>query len=233
MHLSSIPSLFKQFACFPLLVCTFCSCSAGRLATLSDSLSEMCDHAERGAVALSPAESPQTIVGTGAILGGPQRLLVTTFHTSQSCPDCVMQSFVSEKKLRLHLLTQSPELDLAIFSYDSLPAGAQPLSLATSRDVRPLLACIPNSGGGHGGNLALGMVRMRPDQIETGQQSLGLLSVSADLHPGSSGSPVVSADGEVVGIVTRGIVGAGVAYALPAQEIIQFLNKIDPALGKE
>ena len=51
--------------------------------------------------------------------------------------------------------------------------------------------------------------------------------VDKSAWPGASGSPVYTANGKVIGLVTQaGLgVGSGLAYAVPSDTIIEFLGK--------
>jgi S1-C subfamily serine protease len=63
---------------------------------------------------------------------------------------------------------------------------------------------------------------VRKDKTET-----QLLQLDATLNPGNSGGPVIDSKGQVVGVVSFGVAGAGVNFAIPSEKLRRILTKPD------
>ena len=49
------------------------------------------------------------------------------------------------------------------------------------------------------------------------------VQVAGNLNPGNSGGPVVAADGKLVGVAVRSILGTGIGEAVPQQDVARML----------
>jgi hypothetical protein len=49
------------------------------------------------------------------------------------------------------------------------------------------------------------------------------VQIDASLNPGNSGGPLVTNAGQVIGVVKSGIIGTGLSFAIPADEVREFL----------
>ena len=57
------------------------------------------------------------------------------------------------------------------------------------------------------------------------EKELDLIQLDAQLNPGNSGGPVLDPEGKVVGVVSSGIPGAGVNFAIPTSKLFSLLEK--------
>ena len=106
-------------------------------------------------------------------------------------------------------IANSPELyeTLGITAF-GFPFGK---SLAVDQDSFPTISV--NSGK---------ITAIRKDKKE-----IQLLQLDATLNPGNSGGPVIDNTGKVIGVVSFGVAGAGVNFAIPSEKLRRLLVKPD------
>lgn len=63
--------------------------------------------------------------------------------------------------------------------------------------------------------------------IRKDKKEIQLLQLDATLNPGNSGGPVIDNSGKVIGIVSFGVAGAGVNFAIPSEKLRRLLMKPD------
>jgi S1-C subfamily serine protease len=125
--------------------------------------------------------------------------------------------------------------DLGILTSQAPLQELQPLELSPSSNLRvgqPVVAI--GNPYGYQGSITYGIVSQtgRTISYDTGSGSTGYpiadaIQFSAPINPGNSGGPLLSADGEVVGITTAGITGAeGLGFAIPSDTIIRELPSL-------
>jgi len=126
-----------------------------------------------------------------------------------------------------------PDLDLAVLRIDSTPAP--PLDLLTENLGRGEGAAVLGYPGG--GGLTVGPAAVRRVMEAVGRDIYGRRTVSrevyeiqAEVRPGSSGGPFVTADGDVAGVVFAASVGNGdVGYAITSTEA---MPQIERGIGR-
>lgn len=126
-----------------------------------------------------------------------------------------------------------PDLDLAVLRIDSTPA--EPLDVLEQNLGRGEGAAV--LGYPEGGGLTIGPAAVRRVMEAVGRDIYGRRTVSrevyeiqADVRPGSSGGPFVTADGDVAGIVFAASVGGDdVGYALTSTEA---MPQIERGIGR-
>jgi S1-C subfamily serine protease len=125
------------------------------------------------------------------------------------------------------VISTQPENDLAVLRAKTLPDDLTPATLRSTADLRPgdevTAVGFPF---GIGPSVSAGVVSGlgREYQSPEGEKRLtNLIQFDAAANPGSSGGPLVTTDGEVVGIVT-GILNpsdqrvfAGIGFAVPIE----------------
>lgn len=114
------------------------------------------------------------------------------------------------------LLALDTEHDLALLQTSAPVADALNLNAAMPRVGEIIF--VYGAPRGLAGTLSQGIVsahRVEPD----------LLQITAAISPGSSGSPVYNADGEVVAVATGSrLDGQGLNFAIPARYVLDLLN---------
>jgi serine protease Do len=169
--------------------------------------------------------------GTGFYINGRGQVL-TAAHVVHDCPVIVVK--VDGKATDAKLVAESLLLDLAVIDTNTASAHSIPLRIGTSYDLGegvtnvgfPLDGLLAGSP-----NVTRGNISSRT--ALTG--SLGQFQFSAPVQPGSSGGPVVSDTGEllgvtvgtlgVAGLIQRGILPQNVNFALDARYAVKFLER--------
>jgi S1-C subfamily serine protease len=153
-----------------------------------------------------------TILTNLHVVSGAKRIKVTFFDGSESDAS---------------LLNVQPENDLAVLRAKSIPDDLIPATMRSTGDLQPgdhvIAVGFPF---GIGPSVSSGVVSGLKRQFRSpdGQQMLSnLIQFDAAANPGNSGGPLVSMDGEVVGIVTAILnpshqrVFIGIGFAVPIE----------------
>jgi len=180
-----------------------------------------------GAVLLHRRVHPvvQTRTGTGVILN-PSGFIVTNAHTVQQAGR-VSVTLYDNVKFQAELLFVVPQEDLALLKIDAgHPLPAVPL---TDSDKAQLNAKVYTIGGSpllrntisEGTISALGVPR--------GQSGLGenvkFLQVTFNIYQGDSGTPLLDADGRLLGIMMGAQTNQDrIAYAIPSNQIAKVVQ---------
>ena len=125
------------------------------------------------------------------------------------------------------LINAQPENDLAVLRAKSIPDDLESATMRSSTDLRPgdqvLAVGFPfGIGPSASGGVVSGLKRQFRSP-EGKQRMSNLIQFDAAANPGNSGGPLVTMDGEVVGIVTAilnpGDAGTfiGIAFAVPIE----------------
>jgi S1-C subfamily serine protease len=125
------------------------------------------------------------------------------------------------------LINAQPENDLAVLRAKSIPDDLEAATMRSSTDLRPgdqvMAVGFPfGIGPSASGGVVSGLKRQFRSP-EGGQRISNLIQFDAAANPGNSGGPLVTMDGEVVGIVTAilnpGDAGTfiGIAFAVPIE----------------
>ena len=149
-------------------------------------------------------------------------LIATARHVIGDGRDFVVELPDGSTAPVVEVFASSSQLDLAIIRIDN--TSLQPLQLALEDTVEKSLL------------VALGHPRGKRNQMASGSYSgvyemdgIGMLELAMPIEPGNSGGPVLTTDGQVVGLVTmKSTVQDSVGYALPAKLIRQLIDKPNP-----
>jgi S1-C subfamily serine protease len=153
-----------------------------------------------------------TILTNLHVVSGAKRIKVTFFDGSESDAS---------------LMNVQPENDLAVLRARTIPDDLQPATMRSTGDLQPgdhvIAVGFPF---GIGPSVSAGVVSGLKRQFRSpdGQQMLtNLIQFDAAANPGNSGGPLVTMDGEVVGIVTAILnpshqrVFIGIGFAVPIE----------------
>ena len=153
-----------------------------------------------------------TILTNLHVVNGAKRIKVTFFDGSES--DAVV-------------LNTQPENDLAVLRAKSIPDDLEAATLRSTSDLEPGDEVVAvGFPFGIGPSVSSGVVSglKREFRSPDGQQLLtNLIQFDAAANPGNSGGPLVTMDGEVVGIVTAILnpshqrVFIGIGFAVPIE----------------
>lgn len=199
---------------------------AENAAVYGDTVKPVIDE-KTGAILLHRSVRPviQTRVGTGVILN-PSGFIITNAHTVQQAAR-VSVTLYDNVKLPAELLLVVPQEDLALLKIDAgHPLPAVPL---TNSDATQLNAKVYTIGGSpllrntisEGIISALGVPR--------GQNGIGenvkFLQVTFNIYQGDSGTPLLDADGRLLGIMMGAQTDQDrIAYAIPSNQIAKVIQ---------
>ncbi len=189
------------------------------LMTEGDDGSEIKDDAKNGK---TPVERG---VGTGVVIIDNGTIL-TNLHVVNGAKR-IRVSFMDGTESDAQLLSIQPENDLAVLRARTIPDDLSAATMRSTGDLAPgdhvIAVGFPF---GIGPSVSEGVVSglKREFRSPEGQQTMSnLIQFDAAANPGNSGGPLVTMDGEVVGIVTailnpsRQRVFIGIGFAVPIE----------------
>jgi serine protease Do len=169
--------------------------------------------------------------GTGFFINDRGQV-ITAAHVVHDCP--VAEIKADGKSTDAKVVAESLLLDLAVIQSGSPAAHFIPLRIGTSFDLGEAVTNVgfPLEGVLAGSpNLTRGNVSSRAALAG----SLGQFQFSAPVQPGSSGGPVVSETGEllgvtvgtlgVMGLIQKGVLPQNVNFALDARYVATFMDR--------
>jgi S1-C subfamily serine protease len=164
-------------------------------------------------------------IGTGVVIVD-KGIILTNLHVVATAKR-VGVVFADGTESEATVIGTQPENDLAVLQAKTLPDDLQPATLRSTRDLVPGDEVIAvGFPFGIGPSVTSGVISglRREYRSPEGRRPLtNLIQFDAAANPGSSGGPLVTMDGEVVGIVT-GIVNptnqrvfVGIGFAVPIE----------------
>jgi S1-C subfamily serine protease len=169
-------------------------------------------------------EYMQRAVGTGVVIVTNGTVL-TNLHVVAGASR-VRVLFAEGLESEAKVVAAKPEHDLAVLRVETLPDDLVAATLGRAKDLVPGDRIVAiGFPFGIGPSVSAGVVSGlgREFQPPQGEQPLrDLIQFDAAVNPGSSGGPLVNANGEVVGIVTAmldpgGGGFAGIGFAVPVE----------------
>jgi S1-C subfamily serine protease len=175
--------------------------------------------------AKDPVRYEQQGVGSGVLIVDTG-LILTNLHVVQSA-DKITVTFHDGHESEALIKSIQADQDLAVLQVKTLPDDPKPATMRSTADLaKGDLVVAVGFPFGIGPSVSAGVVSglRREFQSPEGKRSLtNLIQFDAAANPGNSGGPLVTADGEVVGIVT-GILNpsgakvfAGIGFAVPIE----------------
>ncbi len=163
-----------------------------------------------------------------------QLVIVTNNHVIQNALNETV-TFSNGQSYPATVLGSDPKADLAVLSISPMPSGLTPLILATSDTLQvgdPVVAV--GSPYGLSGTLTTGVISATGRTItedsstnQNGQTIADIIQTSTAINPGNSGGPLLTYNGEVVGITTAGISNSqGLGFAIPSDTIIREITSL-------
>ena len=178
-------------------------------------------------------------VGTGTgFIYDDQGHIVTNNHVVTGAARLEV-AFPNGERRAAQTVGTDVDSDLGVIRVEGLPAGAQPLVMGDSDNVRvgQFVVAIGNPFG-EAGSLSLGIISglgrtLTSDRIAEGGGRYSLprvIQTDAAINPGNSGGPLLNLAGEVVGvnsaIRTSTGTNSGVGFSIPVNAV----RRIAPAL---
>jgi S1-C subfamily serine protease len=173
----------------------------------------------------SGSEGEDIGVGSGVVIV-ESGLILTNLHVVEGATS-IKVVFADGLVSDADIVQRQPDQDLAVLKARTLPDDLQAATLKSTADLRPgdtvIAAGFPF---GIGPSVTSGVVSGLKREFRTpqGQQLLtNLIQFDAAVNPGSSGGPLITPEGEVVGIVTAVLnpteqrVFVGIGFAVPIE----------------
>ncbi len=171
--------------------------------------------------------------GSGFVLDD-QGHVVTNNHVVAGA-EAVTVIFFDGSELPAEVVGTDADSDLAVVKVDQLPGGTVPLPLGDSSQVQvgEWVVAIGNPFG-LGTSMSIGIVSATGRTIESGATPFDIpeaIQTDAAINPGNSGGPLLSLNGEVIGVNAQIATGgtrasSGVGFAIPANVV----RRVAPAL---
>jgi S1-C subfamily serine protease len=167
---------------------------------------------------------PDESVGTGVVIVDDGTIL-TNLHVVIGAPRLSV-TFFDGTESEAAIIGARPEHDLAVIRARTLPDDLLPATMRSTADLAPgdpvLAVGFPF---GIGPSASAGVISgLRREYVSpTGGKLSNLIQFDAAVNPGNSGGPLVTNDGEVVGIVTGLLnpteerVFIGIGFAVPIE----------------
>lgn len=170
----------------------------------------------------------QTGSGSGFIFSS-DGLIFTNSHVVNGA-EKIMVSLLNENEIEGFLVGQDPDTDLAILKIYSDGYSSARLGNAEDLQIGQFVIAIGNPYG-YQHTVTTGVVSAlgRTLRTQSGRMVDNVIQTDASLNPGNSGGPMITLDGQVVGVNTAMIVGAqGLSFSVSintAKEIASHLIK--------
>lgn len=200
----------------------------------AETLSELAGRAKKAVVLLTIYDEGgrDRSSGTGFFVS-PEGQLVTNHHVVEDAYRATATLDGGRVVEVEGVLVSDPVRDLAILKVEG--QGYEYLRLGTIRQVRDgdEIAVI-GSPKGLAGTLTTGIVAAVRDQgLDGGANELHTtrawtLQITAPISPGSSGSPILTRDGIVVGVAVGEVFGQSLNFGISADSAQELLAKISP-----
>ena len=171
------------------------------------------------------AVTPEGAIGTGVVIVDDGTILTTLLVVSGAARLKVRFSTGLESDARI--IAARPEHDLAVLKAVEIPDDLQAATMRSTNGIRPGDHVVATGFPfGIGPSASAGVVSglKREFRSASGERTLtNLIQFDAAVNPGNSGGPLVTLDGEVVGIVTGLLnpteqrVFIGIGFAVPIE----------------
>ncbi len=208
------------------------SAAAAASVASGDDLKDLARDARTSVLHLRVLDSGGRELGSGTgFFASTDGLLITNLHVVAPAHRVEAVPAEGPPLPVLGIVAQDEVHDLAALRVNA--GRSRPLALAAGALPDPGERIVVLGGPlGLAGSLSEGIVAAVRDTSEiersTGQ-GVPLLQITAAISPGSSGSPVMKLDGEVVGVVVGQFgVGQNLNFAVPVAALHALLEQIDP-----
>ena len=179
--------------------------------------------ARRGAAEGSQVPGGGAATGSGFLIDD-EGSIITNDHVVSGSRSVTVR-FDDSDPVPARLRGRDPSSDLALLQVDpaDIPAGVEPVELATSKGLRPGDAAIAiGSPFGLAGTVTTGIISALDREIPAPNRFTisGVLQTDAAINPGNSGGPLLDARGRAIGVNSQIATGggnqsSGVGFAVP------------------
>ena len=182
--------------------------------------------------------APRQALGSGFVIDKAGHI-VTNYHVIEGA-DEIEVSFSNRDTLRATIVGSDPSTDIAVLRVQSTSRGLAPLTFGNSDTVRvgdPVVA-IGNPFGLRRTATAgiVSAVQERTITAPNGYPIDHVIQTDAQINSGNSGGPLLSAQGEVIGVNSQiaradGSTGNGIGFAIPSNTVKEVVAQLT-ATGK-
>ena len=204
---------------FLFAVCaTLALLSSAPRATSQDQLPELVRRIKPSAVAIETFDARGEKLSRGSGFFVDMDRVVTNRHVIDGAYRAEVHSVSGSSYPVKSVIAVDAEGDVALLKIDAPPNAVRPLSLdRTSPQEGESIVVIGNPFGLEG-SVTNGIVSAVRDIPGFGR----IIQITAPISPGSSGSPVVNMQGQVIGVATLQVAGGqSVNFAIPSERIAQ------------
>ena len=145
-------------------------------------------------------------------------LIVTNHHVIDEM-NPITVSFPNGELFRASILVSNQNVDLAVLKIDGNNLPFLTLSKAHSWQNEDAIYVI--------GNPLLHNQIVNEGNILAGSDENGVLLISAPVYKGNSGSPIISLDGEVIGVVYAKSTKEPIGYGVPVEKVLKQMNEAE------
>jgi tetratricopeptide (TPR) repeat protein len=193
-------------------------CWPGGATRAQDQLPELVRRIKPSAVAIETFDSRGEKLSRGSGFFIDTDRVVTNRHVIDGAFRAEVHSFSGSRHQVKSVLAVDAEADVALLKVDTPPNLVRPLPLdRTSPQEGESIVVIGNPFGLEG-SVTNGIVSAVRDIPGFGR----IIQITAPISPGSSGSPVVNMQGQVIGVATLQVTGGqSVNFAIPSERIAQ------------
>jgi S1-C subfamily serine protease len=165
--------------------------------------------------------TPSEGTGSGFMLDAEGHI-ITNFHVIEGAESIVV-TFSDETQAPATVVGTDPLNDLAVLMPDELPAGAIPVELGDSDELRVGQRAIAiGNPFGLDRTLTTGVISAlgRPLETDQGNFIFNVIQTDAAINPGNSGGPLLNSRGQVIGVNTAIRREAeGIGFAVPVDTL--------------
>jgi len=177
-------------------------------------------------------KDPSTSIGSGVVVL-ESGVILTSLHVVSGA-ESIEVTFFDGLESEAQIVSAQPQNDLAVLQAKTLPDDLMPATLRSTKDLVPGdLVVATGFPFGLGPSASAGIVSGLKREFHSPDAKVNLTNLiqfDAAANPGNSGGPLVTADGEVVGIVTAILnpseqrVFIGIGFAVPIENAASSLG---------
>jgi len=144
--------------------------------------------------------------------------ILTNWHVVNESTSVYIQ-FYDNTWVEATIVDKDPFSDVALLRIAEAPEGVEPLELMNSSTIiiGQQVVAIGNPFG-ISGSLSYGVISQANTKITLPPLAVSVFQIDLDIAPGSSGGPLLTLDGKVVGITNAGTT-YGINYAIPSNMV--------------